>query len=136
MVQYERFDIGTQAVIYVHSDAGRKIREGDGVPVEDALFILPEQHTYEETDEYTDAQQNAENYAAIGESALKYSTVMVDVPSDKKASVLREYKEGSSYFEPAFMTKEEADSEMAQSRKEIRKTVLGESDEAEEEMSN
>ena len=67
MVQYERFDIGTQAVIYVHSDAGRKIREGDGVPVEDALFILPEQHTYEETDEYTDAQQNTENYAAIGE---------------------------------------------------------------------
>ena len=67
MVQYERFDIGTQAVIYVHSDAGRKIREGDGVPVEDALFILPEQHTYEETDEYTDAQRSAENYAAIGE---------------------------------------------------------------------
>ena len=25
MVQYERFDIGTQAVIYVHSDAGKKI---------------------------------------------------------------------------------------------------------------
>ena len=67
MVQYERFDIGTQAVVYVHSDAGRKIREGDEVPVEDALFILPEQHTYEETDEYTDAQQNTENYAAIGE---------------------------------------------------------------------
>ena len=67
MVQYERFDIGTQAVIYVHSDAGRKIREGDGDPVEDAVFVLPDHHTYEETDEYTDAQQNAENYAAIGE---------------------------------------------------------------------
>ena len=67
MVQYERFDIGTQAVIYAHSDAGRKIREGDGDPVEDAVFILPDRHTYEETDEYTDAQQNAENYAAIGE---------------------------------------------------------------------
>ena len=39
MVQYERFDIGTQAVIYVHSDAGRKIREGDGGPVEDAVFV-------------------------------------------------------------------------------------------------
>ena len=67
MVQYERFDIGTQAVIYVHSDAGRKIREGDGNPVEDAVFVLPDHHTYEETNEYTDAQQNAENYAAIGE---------------------------------------------------------------------
>ena len=67
MVQYERFDIGTQAVIYVHSDAGKKIREGDGDSVEDAVFILPDYHTYEETDEYTDAQQNAENYAAIGE---------------------------------------------------------------------
>ena len=67
MVQYERFDIGTQAVIYAHSDAGRKIREGDGTPVEDAVFVLPDRHTYEETDEYTDAQQNAENYAAIGE---------------------------------------------------------------------
>ena len=67
MVQYERFDIGTQAVIYVHSDAGMKIREGDGDSVEDAVFILPDYHTYEETDEYTDAQRNAENYAAIGE---------------------------------------------------------------------
>ena len=67
MVQYERFDIGTQAVIYVHSDAGRKIREGGGEPVEDAVFVLPEQHTYEETEEYTDAQRSAENYAAIGE---------------------------------------------------------------------
>ena len=67
MVQYERFDIGTQAVIYVHSDAGKKIREGDGNPVEDAVFILPDHHTYEETDEYTDAQRSAENYAAIGE---------------------------------------------------------------------
>ena len=67
MVQYERFDIGTQAVIYVHSDAGKKIREGDGVPVEDAVFVLPDHHTYEETDEYTDAQRSAENYAAIGE---------------------------------------------------------------------
>ena len=67
MVQYERFDIGTQAVIYVHSDAGKKIREGNGEPVEDAVFVLPERHTYEETDEYTDAQRSAENYAAIGE---------------------------------------------------------------------
>ena len=67
MVQYERFDIGTQAVIYVHSDAGRKIRESDGEPVEDAVFVLPDHHTYEETDEYTDAQRSAENYAAIGE---------------------------------------------------------------------
>ena len=67
MVQYERFDIGTQAVIYVHSDTGKKIREGDGEPAEDAVFVLPERHTYEETDEYTDAQRSAENYAAIGE---------------------------------------------------------------------
>ena len=67
MVQYERFDIGTQAVIYVHSDAGKKIREGDGMPVEDAVFVLPDQHTFEETDEYTASQRSAENYAAIGE---------------------------------------------------------------------
>ena len=40
--------------------------------------------------------------------------------------------EGSSYYEPVFMTGEEADREMAQSRKEIRKTVLGESDDEEE----
>ena len=67
MVQYERFDIGTQAVIYVHSDAERKIREGDGDPVEDAVFVLPDHHTFEETDEYIDSQRNAENFAAIGE---------------------------------------------------------------------
>ena len=45
MVQYERFDIGTQAVIYVHSDAGKKIREGNGEPVEDSVFVLPDHHT-------------------------------------------------------------------------------------------
>lgn len=76
------------------------------------------------------------DYAAIGASPFKYNTALVDVPDDKKASVLREYKEGSSYYEPTFMTGEEADKEMAQSRKEIREAVLGESEDAEEETSN
>lgn len=78
------------------------------------------------------SHQSDMDYAAIGGSAFKYSTVLVDVPSDKKAAVLKSYKEGSSYYEPVFMTGEEADREMAQSRKEIRKTVLGESDDEEE----
>ena len=64
MVQYERFDIGTQAVIYVHSDAGMKIREGDGDSVEDAVFILPDYHTYEETDELIPAEITIEAKAA------------------------------------------------------------------------
>ena len=80
--------------------------------------------------------QSDMDYAAIGGSAFKYNTVLVDVPSDKKAAVLKAYKEGSSFYEPKFMTGEEADREMANSRKEIRKTVLGESDEAEEEASD
>ena len=106
-----------------------------GNPVKDVSFVEKMSNVSSICKFYLSYQSDLD-YAAIGESALKYSTVLVDVPSDKKASVLREYKEGSSYLEPAFMTKEEADSEMAQSRKEIRKTVLGESDEAEEEMSN
>ena len=76
------------------------------------------------------------DYAAIGASTFRYSTVLVDVPADKKASVLKAYKEGGSYIDPVFMTGEEADREMAEYRKEIRKTVLGESDDEEEETSN
>lgn len=35
--------------------------------MEDAVFVLPDHHTYEETNEYTASQRSAENYAAIGE---------------------------------------------------------------------
>ena len=75
------------------------------------------------------------DYAAIGESEFKYYTFLVDVPADKKAAVLKSFKEGSGYSEPKFMTEEEADSEMAQKRQKIRKEIVGDSMD-EEEVSN
>ena len=57
----------------------------------------------------------------------------MNVPADKKAAVLKSFQEGSGYSEPAFMTEEEADSEMAQKRQKIRKEIVGDSMDEEEE---
>lgn len=72
------------------------------------------------------------DYSALGDSPVNDSVFLVDVPSDKKASVLKQFKK-DSIFEPTFMSSEEADREMAAYREEIRGTVLGDSEEEETE---
>ena len=71
------------------------------------------------------------DYGALGSSSVNDDVILVDVPSDKKASVLKQFK-GNRWYEPAFMTGEEADAEMESYRAEIKRTVIGDSGEEEE----
>ncbi len=81
--------------------------------------------------EFYISYQEGMDYASLGSGPF-YSAVIVDTPSDKKAGVLKEFK-GEGWHEPTFMTKEEADDAMAAHRAEIKSTVIGEEEEAEEE---
>jgi len=102
-----------------------------GNPIKDLSFVTAMTNVNSATELYLSYQADSD-YAALGESAFRYSANLVDVPTDKKAAVLKDFKEGSGFTEPTFMTTEEADREMAESRKEIRKVVVGDSVEDEE----
>lgn len=102
-----------------------------GNPIKDLSFVTAMTNVNSATELYLSYQTDSD-YAVLGESAFRYSAYLVDVPTDKKAAVLKDFKEGSGFTEPNFMTTEEADKEMAESRKEIRKAVVGNSAEEEE----
>jgi hypothetical protein len=102
-----------------------------GNPIKDLSFVTAMTNVNSATELYLSYQTDSD-YAVLGESAFRYSAYLVDVPTDKKAAVLKDFKEGSGFTEPTFMTTEEADREMAESRKEIRKVVVGDSVEDEE----
>ena len=102
-----------------------------GNPIKDLSFVTAMTNVNSATELYLSYQADSD-YAVLGESAFRYSANLVDVPTDKKAAVLKDFTEGSGFTEPTFMTTEEADREMAESRKEIRKAVLGDSAEEEE----
>lgn len=102
-----------------------------GNPIKDISFVTAMTNVNSATELYLSYQADSD-YAVLGESAFRYSANLVDVPTDKKAAVLKDFTEGSGFTEPTFMTTEEADREMAESRKEIRKAVLGDSAEEEE----
>ena len=101
-----------------------------GNPVTDISFAA-DMDSVGYSDLYLTYHENLD-YAALGGSGFKYSTVLVDVPADKKAGVLSRFKEGSSWQEPTFKTSEEADEDMTAYRKEIRSTITGDSDDAED----
>ena len=103
-----------------------------GNPIKDASFVKNMKNLGYGCNLYLTYDSELD-YAAIGESEFKYHTFLVDVPADKKAAVLKSFKDGSGYSEPKFMTEEEADSEMAQKRQKIRKEIVGDSMDEEEE---
>lgn len=103
-----------------------------GNPITDASFISAMENA-NFADFYLTYKEGLD-YAAIGASAVSNSTTLVDVPSDKKAAVLKQFKEGSSWKEPVFETAEEADAEMFDYRAEIKSTVIGDQEETEGEI--
>ena len=106
-----------------------------GNPIKDASFAKEMKNAYFTCDLYL-TYHSSIDYKSIGESAFQSNTFLVDVPADKKASVLKSFLEGSSFREPTFMTAEQADIEMAQTRMEIRQKIVGDTMEKEEEASN
>lgn len=94
-----------------------------GNPVTDVSFAEKMENIGYNAPLYLSYQENID-YAAIGRSRFNDSTTLVDVPPDKKASVLTSFVEGSSWKEPVFKTGEEADAEMADHREEIKAEII------------
>ncbi len=96
-----------------------------GNPIQDVSVVSGFQNTL--WTEFYVTHNDKINYGELGSSKAGDDVFLIDVPSDKKAAVLKAFKE-NTYYEPSFMSAEAADAEMASYRKEIKKTVIGDSD--------
>ena len=95
-----------------------------GNPIQDVSVISAMQDAGA-ADFYVSYHDNID-YSALGASPVSDEVSLVDVPSEKKASVLKQFKE-NTFWEPAFKSSEEADEEIAAFRAEIRKQIIGDS---------
>ena len=95
-----------------------------GNPIQD-VSVISEMQDAGAADFYVSYHDNID-YSALGASPVSDEVSLVDVPSEKKASVLKQFKE-NTFWEPAFKSSEEADEEIAAFRAEIRKQIIGDS---------
>ena len=95
-----------------------------GNPIQD-VSVVSEMQDAGAADFYVSYHDNID-YSALGASPVSDEVSLVDVPSEKKASVLKQFKE-NTFWEPAFKSSEEADEEIAAFRAEIRKQIIGDS---------